>query len=194
MLFVHGGCHLELLHEKTFTGTPSGWVPITTKGGSLSSPYAFHNCDAPNYSDGFSCITKIICPSNFQVWKDGAPQSRSSDDGSQKQMGERWTHGRLLCGWRLPFHIQDLESYSTSSPRITSNIMSQLLTCHIVHALTLRKCHLNIWERKENKCIANIFTMCLDFCVRWITIVTSSFTLQHTPTMRLCDSLNLQVL
>ena len=36
--------------------------------------------------------------------------------------------------------------------------------------------------------------MCLDFCARWITTVTSSFTLQRSPTIRSCGYLNLQVL
>ena len=32
--------------------------------------------------------------------------------------------------------------------------MSQLVTYHIIHALTLQKCHLNFWERNGSGCIA----------------------------------------
>ena len=56
-----------------------------------------------------------------------------------------------------------------------------------------KKIHLNHWEGKGKWCNANIFIMRLDFCARWITIVISSFTLQRTPIMRLCNYLNLQV-
>ena len=47
---------------------------------------------------------------------------------------------------------------------------------------------------KKKKCIANIFIMCLGLCARWIMTVTSLFTLQHMPTMRSYDYLNLPVL
>lgn len=41
-----------------------------------------------------------------------------------------------------------------------------------------------LWEREGNGCIANIYTMCLSFCARWTMIVTSSFTLQCSPSTK----------
>ena len=49
-------------------------------------------------------------------------------------------------------------------------------------------------ENKENVCIANIFTMCLIFYVRWITITTCSFMLQHISTTRSHNYVNLPML
>ena len=72
--------------------------------------------------------------------------------------------------------------------------MLQLAISHIALALTLGKCHLNILERKGNGCTINIFIMCLEFSARWITIMKSSFTLQHTPPIRSCNYLSLLVL
>lgn len=41
-----------------------------------------------------------------------------------------------------------------------------------------------IWEIKGIGCITNIFTMCLDLCAKYITIVVTSFTFQPIHTTR----------
>ena len=56
--------------------------------------------------------------------------------------------------------------------------MLQLVIYRNAHALTSQKCQLNLWEEKENECIANIFIICLDFCARWIPISDKFI---HTP-------------
>ena len=94
----------------------------------------------------------------------------------------------------LSFSIHDLEWSLTLFPRRTSDTMSQLAISHIVLSLTSRKYHLSLWERKGNDCIANIFIVCLDLCTRWIMTMSYSFMLQHTPSMRSYDYLNLLML
>ena len=71
---------------------------------------------------------------------------------------------------------------------------SQLVTYHIKHDLTLRNYHLNIWERKVNGRIANIFIICFNCFAKWIMVMTNSIMLQRTPTTRSYGYLNLQVL
>ena len=75
-----------------------------------------------------------------------------------------------------------------------SHTMSQLVTYHIIHALTWQKCHLNFWERNGSGCIAKIFIMCFHLFVKQFVILTASFTLQRTPITRSCSYINLQVL
>ena len=67
--------------------------------------------------------------------------------------------------------------------------MLHLATFHNAHAQTSRRCLLQLWERVVYGCIANIFTKYLDFNVRWITTITSSFMLQRRPTTKLCHYL-----
>ena len=50
------------------------------------------------------------------------------------------------------------------------------------------------WKKKRNECIANILNMLFDFYVTWIMIMTSSFMLQHLPTTKSCDFMNLPML
>lgn len=45
-------------------------------------------------------------------------------------------------------------------------------------------------ERKINGCIANTFIMYSSFYAWLITMMTNSFTLQHIPTTRSCESLS----
>jgi hypothetical protein len=77
-------------------------------------------------------------------------------------------------------------------PMKISHTVSQLATSHIAHAQIT--CPLMHWEKNKNECIANIFIMCLDFCAKWITKVTSSFMHLHIPTTRSCNYPNLLVL
>ena len=60
------------------------------------------------------------------------------------------------------------------------------------HVQTSPKCQLKLW--RKNACVASTCTMCLDFCVRWISRTISSFLLQRTYTTRSCVSSSLPVL
>ena len=94
----------------------------------------------------------------------------------------------------LPFYISDSKFYSTLSSRMTTPIESQLATSYIHMPKISWKCPLRFQERLENRCIANIYIICLDFYTRWTTTMTSSFMLQHSLAKRSCDFMNLPVL
>ena len=72
--------------------------------------------------------------------------------------------------------------------------MWQLATFHIALARIPRKCHLNLWREKKMDVQQAFLFLCLDFCARWTMTVRSSFMLQHLPTTRPCDYLNLILL
>lgn len=55
-------------------------------------------------------------------------------------------------------------------------------------------CLPQLQKRKKIECIANTYTMSLDFYPKRIPTTTNAFTLQHIPTNRSCDYLSLSVL
>jgi hypothetical protein len=55
---------------------------------------------------------------------------------------------------------------------------------HNAHPKTSPRCHLKLWERKRNGCIANIFTIRSNFYVGWPTTTSSLFMLLHKPTTK----------
>ena len=56
---------------------------------------------------------------------------------------------------------------------------------------TTHACHM--YDSKYYKVLTITCCDVFRFCGRWIMIVTSSFTLQHTPPMRSCGYSNLQI-
>lgn len=80
------------------------------------------------------------------------------------------------------------------SQRLPCSTRSKVSQCHNWRHPALRKrVFTSFGKGKGNGYITNIF-MRLDLCARWIMMAISSFVLQHTPTRRSCDYLNLHVL
>ena len=70
----------------------------------------FNNHNSPHPSLAILYATKPGCPPYSQIWKDNASQSNNTGGGSQKQVGDRQSHGRLLCGWGYYHSIFELWS------------------------------------------------------------------------------------
>lgn len=59
--------------------------------------------------------------------------------------------------------------------------------CHIPHCICpnfTKKIIQSLGKKRGNGCTTNIFFLCVDFCARWLSTMTSSFTLQRTPSTR----------
>ena len=128
---------------------------------------------------------------SIQIWR--APNSRfpkkvHHNSTSHNKLGKCLTYGLIV-----PFCIKDFERSLKSSPG------GYLLLCHNCwnfnsgYTWTSTNCLLQLWQRKENGCIANTFFFEFKYLSKEIMIMTSLFMLQHIS-MRSCAYLSLLVL
>ena len=172
-------------------GTWRHWVPISAERGSLSSPQAFHDHHTSNPSNGFLCS---LNPDVHPTSRFGKTMRRNLAAPIVYHKN-KWEGAGLMDG----YHVVGVTAIPYPRFGVLINIISKKDIAYCITIGDIPQCtcpdfiKMSTQSLGRNRCIANIFIMCLDFCARWITIMTSSFTLQHTSIMRLCDDLDLQV-
>ena len=154
-------------------------------------------CSVWSHSPTLGCISmcpQIQTPTRLPSFWRQCVAIMQTHNKLQIQMEHYWTRVHLLCGWviAIPYPnfgvIMNIVSKEDTSNHVTiGNIRT-------THAHTLKKMSCRALAKRGYWCIANIYTMYLSFCARWTMIVTSSFTVQHSPSTKSWNYLNLQVL
>ena len=143
---------------------------------------AFYNCDTHAPSSTLLCASNPKRPPYFEVRDDNGLQPNNTHNGSQKPMGECHAHGWLLCGWSHYHSITQSDNQHCLRER-------QLLPCHnqvIPHCTCMdfmKMSSHSLGQRGKQVNYKHLYCVFRFYYIRWTTIMTSSFTLQHSLTV-----------
>ena len=170
---------------KGVVGTWRRWIPIASKGGILQLQY-------------FWTIGRISICHHIHMHTQLPCLGRECVTIQQHQWWITKTNGRAQNSWLVGVTTIPYPRFGVIINIVSkedTRTMSQFAISHIAFALiSQKKIIQSLGKKRGNGCTTNIFILCVDFCARWLSTMTSSFTLQRTPSTRSWNCLILSVL